>query len=371
MMGMPSVSCFAPGRVELLGNHTDYNEGYVLSASIPFGVRATGSRRDDGRIILSTEFRGERLRHEVAEGESPVRRGDWTDYPLGVVEVLREAGHPVGGFEASFASDLPPGAGLSSSAALEVSTILLLSKLFAISLPGIELAKLCRRAENAFVGVQCGLLDQVSSLFGKRDHAVFLDCRTTEVRAIAFPRDVSLLLIQSGVPHALVGGEYNERREQCHAAAAALGVPFLRDATSAQLASSTLPDAERRRAAHVIGENERVLRTVELLAAGDVAEVGRLMTASHGSSRVNFENSTPALDLLVSIAVDTPGVFGARLTGGGFGGAIVALVSREASRSAGEAIVAEYGRRSGHHAELLECDLADGALALDSKNAPA
>ncbi len=361
---MASISCFAPGRVELLGNHTDYNEGFVLSASIPYGIRATGSLCDDGVIHLSTQM-GEWLHAEVTADEVFVRRGELTDYPLGVVAALREEGYCLGGFHAEFVSDLPSGAGLSSSAALEVSTVLLLAKLFGFSLSGIEFAKLCRRAENQFVGVQCGILDQVSSLFGKRDQAVFLDCRSTEVTTIAFPHEVCLLLVQSGVPHALVGGEYNERREHCFAAARALGVPFLRDATSAMLAAAKLPDLEHRRAAHIIGENERVLQTVKLIAQGDVAGVGRLMSASHESSRVNFENSTPSLDLLVSLAISTSGVYGARLTGGGFGGAIVALVSRDAADVAGESIAAEYEHLGGHQAKVLKCDLADGALAIN------
>ena len=362
---MPSISSFAPGRVELLGNHTDYNEGLVLSASIPQGVRASGALRDDGRILLETEFNGKSFRHEVDASAPFLQSKDWTDYPLGVVEAVRETSAVIGGFEATFTSDLPPGAGLSSSAALEVATLLLLCRLFGLSFGGMEMARICRRAENRYVGVQCGILDQVSSLFGKRDRAVFLDCRTGDVTTIAFPHDVSLLLIQTGVPHALVGGEYNERREQCAAAAHALGVPFLRDATSSMLASADLPDLQRRRAAHVIGENERVQRTVELIAAGDVAGVGRLMNESHESSRTNFENSTPELDLLAGIASKTDGVFGARLTGGGFGGAIVALVRRDLSSSAGRSIAAEYAVRAGHHASVLECDLSDGALVLN------
>jgi len=362
---MSSITCFAPGRVELLGNHTDYNEGFVLSASIPYGIKVTGKLRDDGQIHLSTEMNGKICNFEIAADAPLERRGEWTDYALGVVQVLREAGYAIGGFEAAYSADLPSGAGLSSSAAMEVSTILLLTKLHGISLSGIELAKLCRRAENQFVGVQCGILDQVSSLFGKRDQAVFLDCRSTEVKNIVFPHDVALLLIQTGVPHALVGGEYNERREHCFAAAKSLGVPFLRDASSAMLASANLPDLERRRAAHIIGEDERVLETVQLLAQGDVAGFGALMKASHESSRLNFENSTPALDLLVEIASSTPGVYGARLTGGGFGGAIVALVKRDASVAAGDFIAAEYERQSGHHAKVLRCDLADGALAIN------
>lgn len=358
---MSSITCFAPGRVELLGNYTDFNEGFVLSASLPYGIRVTGSLRDDGIIDLSTQM-GESMYHEVSVDALFERSGEWHDYPLGVVAALREAGITIAGFTAEFVADLPPGAGLSSSAAMEVSTIMLLEKLHGIALPGIELAKLCRRAENEFVGVQCGILDQVSSLFGKRDHAILLDCRENKVQTVAFPHEVSLLLIQTGVPHALVGGEYNERREHCFAAAKSLGVPFLRDATSAMLAASSLPNLEHRRAAHIIGENERVLQSIELIALGDVAGIGKLMSASHESSRLNFENSTPALDLLVSIAQATHGVYGARLTGGGFGGAIVVLVSRDAADAAGEHIAAEYERQSGNHAKVLQCDLADGAL---------
>jgi galactokinase len=359
------ITCFAPGRVELLGNHTDYNEGYVLSASIPYGVTASGSLLPGGHVRLSTGFQGNRLEYVSVIDDPFVRRNDWTDYPLGVVHALREAGHVLGGFEVSYSSDLPPGAGLSSSAAMEVSTVLLLAKLFGFTMSGIEFAKLCRRAENQFVGVQCGILDQVSSLFGKKDRAVSLDCRSLDVDTITFPHGVKLLIIQSGVPHALVGGEYNERRERCFAAAKALGVPFLRDADSAMLAAGNLPEPEHRRAAHIIGENERVQETIKLLSRGDVSAVGQLMSASHESSRVNFENSTPVLDMLVDIAKSTPGVLGARLTGGGFGGAIVVLVERDASHGAGEAISGEYFRRSGNHATVLECDLSDGALALN------
>ncbi len=361
---MDALCCFAPGRVELLGNHTDYNGGYVLSAAIPQGVRASGSKRDDGLIRLSTLLGEETLLREVsADASYPfVKSGEWSDYPLAVLQALRDEGHFLDAFDAAYRSDLPFGAGLSSSAALEVSTILLLSKLFGVSLSGMDLARLCRRAENQFVGVRCGILDQVSSLFGKRDHAIFLDCLKEEVSLVSFPNDISLLIVQCGVPHALVGGEYNARRFECSEAARQLGVNFLREADMALLEESQLPDLERRRAAHIIGENDRVLRGVEFLGSGNVADFGRLMSASHESSRVNFENSTPELDLLVGIATLTPGVLGARLTGGGFGGAIVVLVSRKDRHEAGNFIASEYERRSGHEAHVMECDLADGAL---------
>lgn len=356
---MHETTSFAPGRVELLGNHTDYNGGVVLSASIDLGISAKGRLTEDGTIRVASAGMPE----VKASVEKLARRDDWSDYPLGVTEMLRQAGYPIGGYEAEFTGTLPPGAGLSSSAAIEVCTALLLMRLFDLKIEPLELAKLCRRAENEFVGVNCGLLDQVSSIFGKRNSAVFLDCRAETVSTIAFPEGVALLIVHSGVKHALVGGEYNERREQCFAAAEALGVPALRDVTSAQLAAADLPDLVKRRAAHVVGENERVLEAVEDLRQGDAASFGKLMTASHRSSMENFENSTPELDALVKIATALPGVHGARLTGGGFGGAIVALVQREHIDQLGKTIVAEYATATGNKATAYQCAIGDGAMA--------
>ncbi|MDX2080660.1 MAG: galactokinase [Terrimicrobiaceae bacterium] len=354
------VSAFAPGRVELLGNHTDYNAGVVLSAAIQLGVSAAGRRRDDGRIVLTSEGIDGVVAVDRASGLKP--RDSWEDYPLGVAEMLAQAGAQPGGFEAQFSATLPAGAGLSSSAALEVATAVLLNKLYPFELTPMELAKLCRRAENEFVGVSCGLLDQVSSIFGERDRVVFLDCRAESVETIPFPENLGLLIVHSGVKHALTGGEYNERRDQCFEAARRMGVPALRDVTSAQLESANLPDLVRRRAAHVVGENERVMEALGHLRAGRGTEFGRLMTASHASSRTNFENSTPELDALVEIAVAQTGCHGARLTGGGFGGAIVALVERTQVDQIGEAIVKAYAERTGHTARAYPCVASDGAL---------
>jgi len=353
---------YAPGRVELLGNHTDYNEGVVLSAAIDRGVTLTGERTGSSNVTLcSTTL--EQTYEADAASLTPSRDHEWANYLLGVLDVFQKEGLPVGGFKAEIRSNLPLGAGLSSSAALEVSTAMLLQKLFGLNLDRLKMAKLCRRAENEFVGVNCGLLDQVSSAFGKAGHAIFLDCRNETVETTPFPGGVELLITQCGVPHRLSGGEYNERRLQCFDAATRLGVKALRDVTSVRLEAekAKLPALSYQRAVHIVGENERVLHGVELLRSGDVKSFGALMFASHESSRVNFENSTPELDALVDIARDLPGVLGSRLTGGGFGGATVTLLERDKAQSVAEALVAKYQERTGHVAKAHLCEIADGA----------
>ncbi|TSA32327.1 MAG: galactokinase [Verrucomicrobiaceae bacterium] len=357
---MSEVHSFAPGRVELLGNHTDYNAGVVLSAAIQMGIRATGKKRDDSRIVLTSEGIDGTATADLSKGLQ--RRGSWDDYPLGVVEMLRQAGANVGGFEAHFVADLPLGAGLSSSAALEVATAVLVTRLFPFSVSPLDLAKICRRAENEFVGVSCGLLDQVSSIFGRRDHVVFLDCRAESVEPIPFPPGFGLLIVHSGVKHALTGGEYNERRDQCFEAAKRMGVPALRDVTTAQLEAAELPDLVKRRARHITGENERVFSALAALRAGDGDQFGKLMTASHRSSMENFANSTPELDALVEIAIRQDGCHGARLTGGGFGGAIVALTEIEKTDAVAKAVTAQYLEKTGNRATAYPCVAGPGAL---------
>jgi len=357
---MSSASAFAPGRVELLGNHTDYNGGVVLSAAIQLGVSARGKAREDGRIVLTSEG----IEGVVAADAAKLEPKDsWADYPLGVARILRDAGYPVSGFEADFSSTLPLGAGLSSSAAIEVCTAVLLTRMFGFEIPALEMAKLCRQAENEFVGVSCGLLDQVSSIFGKKGHAIFLDCRAETVENIPFPPGVGLLIVHSGVKHALTGGEYNERRDQCFEAARLLGVPALRDTTSEKLAAAKMPELVRRRATHIVGENERVFEALEDLKAGNAAAFGKLMSASHRSSIENFENSTTELDALVEIACTQKGVYGARLTGGGFGGAIVALVDLNYADRIAAAVEAEYLEKTGNKGVAYRCVAGDGALA--------
>jgi galactokinase len=238
----------------------------------------------------------------------------------------------------------------------------LLTRLFEFQVPPLDLARLCRKAENEFVGVSCGLLDQVSSIFGKKEHAIFLDCRAETVENVPFLPGVGLLIVHSGVKHALSGGEYNERRDQCFEAARILGVPALRDATSEQLAAAKMPDIVKRRAAHIIGENERVFEAVEHLKHHDAAAFGKLMCDSHRSSIANFENSTPELDALVEISCAQEGVYGARLTGGGFGGAIVALVVVDSIEKIANAVEAEYFEKTGHNGKAYRCLIGDGAV---------
>ena len=361
---MNPLSSRGPGRVELLGNHTDYNDGVVLSVAINYAVTTRGSRSDDSTITLRSELSQDTVAVPLQGFSRQTGGAAWANYPLGVVQCLREAGHSIGGFEMSVASDLPVGAGLSSSAALEVATAKLLMKLFSLKIEPMPLAKLCRRAENEFVGVPSGLLDQVSSIYGRKGQAIYLDCRSEQVENIPLPADTELLVFHTGIEHELVGGEYKERRDQCFAAASALRVPpALRDVSAAQLeaARPSLEPLVFRRAAHIVGEDERVFAGIEYLRAGDGRAFGALMFASHESSRVCFENSTPELDLLVELAHEEPGVLGSRLTGGGFGGATVSLVERDRAEAIARALERKYSARTGNQGRAYLCESADGA----------
>jgi galactokinase len=354
------ANAHAPGRVELLGNHTDYNEGVVLGAAIDRGINVAGSRRDDGIIQIRSDDFG---KVEIPLSELRPLTGDrWVNYALGVVRELIDLGVPVTGFHAEVTGNVPIGAGLSSSAAFELATALFLLKLFQRELAPLDIAKACQRAEHRYVGVQSGLLDQVIALFGRANHAVFFDCRSEKVLTLPFPLGLALIVAESGKTRMLASGEYNLRREETSAAARALGVPALRDVTSADLARrSDLPDLVRRRAAHVVGENERVWRAVKLLEVGDGIGFGKLMNESHESSRQNFENSTPELDLLISIAQKLPRVLGARLTGAGFGGAIVVLCERSEADAIASELSRHYRGTTGITTDAFVCKIADGA----------
>jgi galactokinase len=362
---MTPITAYAPGRAELLGNHTDYNEGYVLAVAVDRGLVLTGTPRGDRTIKLHS--------HELNQNESvsidhlaSEKVVDWSRYTLGVVDQFLRHGIPVGGFEADISGNLPHGAGLSSSAALENATVLFLLKAFGGKLDPMQIARFSQMAEHDFVGVRCGLLDQISSLMSKNGEVTFIDCRTFEIDHV--PLDggsVSIIIANSGVKHSLVEGEYNTRRTDCEAAARAIGVPALRDVPMSLLEKfkSRLSDRIYRRALHIVGENERVLAGVEALRRNDIATFGRLMYQSHESSRLHFENSCPELDLLVETARRTPGVLGARLSGGGFGGATINVIEKSHEDKVVRALTAALpGVR------CLITRAADGALAHAEKH---
>ena len=359
-MSAPLVSAYAPGRVEVLGNHTDYNGGVVLGAAIDRGIAVRGARRDDHRIAIQSAALG--FVEIDAEELRPHAEHRWANYIIGVASELRALSLTIPAFEMKIAGDLPAGAGLSSSAALELATALFLLKLSGQTLPPLEIAKICQRAEHRFVGVQSGLLDQVTSLFGKKDQLVFFDCRSGEIRAVPFPPALALIIADSGRRRELASGQYNRRREESHAAARGLGVAALRDISLDQLeARSDLPDLLRRRARHIVGENERVFRALNLLAAGDGEGFGKLLSESHESSRRNFDNSTAELDTLVGIAQNLPGILGARLTGAGFGGAAIVLCERDRAEKAASRLAELYAGRTGITSDTIVTQIADGA----------
>lgn len=346
------VSAYAPGRAEWLGNHTDYNLGLVLGLGLDVGTTVTGTPRPDRVLGLHAEDLGESCELPL-DDLRPSAPGAWSNYSAGVAAGFIGRGAAATGLDLSIRSTLPIGAGLSSSAALECATARVLQAAWGTNFDGFELARIGQEAEHRFAGVRCGLLDQVTSLFSQRDQAVFFDCRSLAVERVPVPAAAAFVIVQTGVKHALSDGAYNDRRAECEAAAAALGLESLRDATPVMIdqaeADGRLAGAPLRRARHITGENARVAEAVEALRRGDLAAVGALMNASHESSRVLFENSCAELDHLAAAARETGGCLGARLTGGGFGGAVLALATDDRvddfTRVLESRIEADWGRR--------------------------
>ncbi|MEU7073733.1 galactokinase [Streptomyces narbonensis] len=335
----------APGRVNLIGEYTDFNDGFVLPLALPHTAVAAVSRRDDGILRLhSADIDGGIVQLHVEELE-PLSGGGWAAYPAGVVWALREAGHPVTGADVHLASTVPTGAGLSSSAALEVVTALALDDLFGLGITRPELARLAQRAENAFVGVPCGVMDQMASACAEEGHALHLDTRDLSYRQVPFDlarEGLRLLVVDTRVKHALGDGAYAERRAGCEAGARALGVRALRDVSSVHLPESlALLSGETvlRYVRHVVTDNARVERVISLLDAGDTRAVGPVLTEGHASLRDDLRVSCPELDLVVE-AANAAGALGARMTGGGFGGSAVVLV--DTGRA--EAVAAAVGK---------------------------
>jgi galactokinase len=342
------VAWAAPGRVNLIGEHTDYNDGFVLPLALPYATSATVSRRDDGRLRIRSAQRGAGAVETAVADLAPGSVEGWAAYAAGVVWALREAGHGVGGgFDVAVDGDVPEGAGLSSSAALECSVAAAVDDLLGLGLSRPELALLAQRAENGFVGVPSGVMDQMASMLCTEAHALLLDCRSLRAEQVPLdlgPARLAILVVDTRTPHQLADGEYARRRRACEQAARILGVDALRDVPLDGLdaALARLDDDElRRRVRHVVTENDRVLRSVRSLRPGRPRALGPLMSASHASLRDDYEVTVPQLDVAAE-AAEAAGALGARMTGGGFGGCVLALVESGAEPAVREAVLRAY-----------------------------
>jgi len=385
--GLPaSQEVLAPGRVELLGNHTDYNQGLVMALAVDKFISMAGSRRNDGKIELVSSAFPERAQFSISDLTKDPSI-PWADYVKGLLAQFQKRGIHFSGFNAAIHSTLPLGAGLSSSAALLVATGLLVRKLFPYVLPDsgileppardrngllpalstaekLSLAKICQAAENQFVGVNCGLLDYITSLFGKAHQVVLIDCLNLSVAWTPLTGEAVVVICHSGVKHALTGGEYNLLRRHCESASQALGVRSLRmvEPQSLSAKQSQLDPRVYDCARHIVGENQRVIFGERALRGNDLEQFGQYLYQSHESSRDLFKNSCPELDLLVELARAHPACLGARLTGGGFGGATLNLVRRDQAPAFQKYLVDAYAARGGPRTQAWVCQIVDGAV---------
>jgi galactokinase len=353
LFGRPATTqASAAGRVNLIGEHTDYNGGFVLPTLIPQQTQVRLALRNDDTVrAASFGISPQPVQFQLG-AES--RRRDWLDYVQGVTRILCEAGYRLQGFDVLIDSAVPVGSGLSSSAALDVSLMRALREAFQLDLDDLRIAQLGQRVENQFVGAQVGIMDPMVCSLGRKGFALFIDARSCEHELVPLPHEADLVVINSGVAHRHSAGDYNTRRAECERAAAALGVEKLRDCTEADLLRiSSLPEPLNRRARHVVTENARALSAVAALRAGDLIRLGRLFNASHDSQRDDYLVSITEIDLLVDLARQDARVYGARLTGGGFGGSIVVLTQKSRGRAVAETVVGEYEKRSGYQATIL------------------
>ncbi|MBD3178069.1 MAG: galactokinase [Armatimonadia bacterium] len=366
------IRCFvAPGRVNLIGEHTDYNDGFVLPAALELALVALMAPRDDGKVVAVSI--DESPDDEFDLGSiSKLPDGQWSNYVRGVVLALQDQGGDLGGFTMVVGSTIPVGSGLSSSAAIEVATGFGLGKLYGPPIPRPDLAILCQRVENEFVGVNCGIMDQFIVANAKEDHALFLDCRTLSSDDVPIPTDLAVIVCDTHKPRTLAGSKYNERRAECEEAVRAMAtikpsVSSLRDADPELLAKikDKVSDDVYRRARHVIGENRRVLESVRALNQGDAAAFGRLMNESHASLRDDYEVSCHELDVMVEICQGVEGVLGSRMTGAGFGGCAVTLARAEAAGQVERAVLTEYPKRASLKASVYRSRASAGVKEED------
>ena len=356
----------APGRVNLIGEHTDYNDGFVMPAAIGFYTWIAIGNRTDRKLAVCSRNWGEQVEFDV--DRLPDRaRGHWSDYIVGVAKMLRQSGKTIVGASIMADGDVPQGAGLSSSASFEVAVASALLDVAGEELDRKSLALLCQKAENEFVGARCGIMDQFVCSHGKWEHALLLDCRSLHYRLLRLPESVRLVICNTMVRHNLAKGEYNDRRAECEAGARFFAgklpnVKALRDVTAEQFQTyqSELPDTVRRRCHHVIGENARVLLAADALESSDLKKFGKLMDESHRSLRDDFEVSCSELDVMVDLANQVEGVYGARMTGGGFGGCTINLVQAERVQEFQDAVRGGYERATGVKPEIYVCSPADG-----------
>lgn len=357
----PAILVRAPGRVNLIGEHTDYNDGFVLPMAIERAVWLAARPRPDRTVrVYSTDY------DETADFDlAALDKGGpaWSEYLKGTAWALADAGHDLKGWEGTLGSDVPIGAGLSSSAALELATARTLAAVADLPWDPAVMAKLAQRAENRWVGVNCGIMDQMISAAGREGHAVLIDCRSLATSRVPLPEGTVVVILDTATRRGLVDSAYNERRSHCEAAAAGFGVPALRDVTPEGLAVriEELDGLTARRARHVVTENARTVAAADAMRAGDAAELGALMDASHVSLRDDFEVSSDALDVMVEIARARPGCLGARMTGAGFGGCAVALVEADAAAGFETAVASEYESRMGLEPRIYVTGASAGA----------
>jgi galactokinase len=357
----------APGRVNLIGEHTDYNDGFVMPAAIGFSTWVAITTRDDRKVSAYSENFSEQIEFEL-DDKSLHRTGHWSDYVKGVAVSLEQTDHHLRGARMHIRGDVPIGSGLSSSAAIEVATALALLENSGISIGRVELAKLCQRAENEFVGMRSGIMDQFTSCCGQQGMALLLDCRSLEYKLLPLSENAPLVICNTMVKHQLASGEYNARRAECEAGVRHLSrtlpdVRALRDVTLAELElhGRDLPDVIYHRCRHVISENARVIDAASALERGDFEDFGQLMYESHRSLRDDYEVSCAELDLMVKLAQEVEGVYGARMTGGGFGGCTINLVKGETVEQFKRVVARGYEEATGIVPEIYVCSAAQGA----------
>jgi galactokinase len=367
----------APGRVNLIGEHTDYNQGFVLPAAIGFSCWVAISTRPDRKMLLYSENFDEAVEAEIEEVARPSVKS-WADYPLGVAWALREAGYPLLGADIYISGNVPLGAGLSSSAAVEVSTGYALLSMANQRIDLTALAQLCRRAENEFVGAHVGIMDQFVSCHGRAGHALLIDCRSLEYRALKIPPRVRLVICNTMVKHKLQASEYNARRAECEEAVRLLaeklpGITSLRDVTLGELEQhhNLLSETLYRRCCHVLTENQRVCRVAKLFEEGTTNGLREIMAESHRSLRDDYEVSSSELDMMVEVAGRQPGVYGARMTGGGFGGCTINFVDADSATEFQRKVSAEYEQATGLRPDVYVCEASQGAQLVEAvENVP-